>query len=781
MAPPIRAPRPTRTPHQGPRAALTETAPRARPQRFTMPLSRTDYDRSPRLSSIERDALRDYVGHLEHRQQHGGSVPELPQALARLVTPLADVTALLPPPTSSERCRHERPTLRLRRLAALVLAEVDRLDRPYWAWSAEEWWALTAHRTRATGYRCCTVGLVATAAYLLCGHILGCGDHPGKRNPIEYRVPAGLIFGPALRDTFARVQDTLRGLGYSLGPQLGRTPQGMFYIALHAQSPYLKDWTPDILRTAYWHAATTRQTRSAITSVARALHALQFVPGPVVLRPTGSGTAERPVGVSESWWRLLAHWYETSTLRERTRRATYHQLCQVARWLAETHPEITSLEEWPQAVAAEFLGAVTQRWTHGQYAGPCGQQRFARSGDRGRPLRAGGMAHILSAVRTLLRDYETWGWGTVPFRPALLSLSRSLRGQLGPKPRVIDAVHFAKLLYAATHVTEADLPAGSIQHYPLAMVQALAVVWTHAGLRSDEIARLPVGCIRWPHADERIPGSTDVVPKEAIAYLTVPDNKTSQTFTKAVHPAVGRAIDTWQAIRPAQPTVIDPTSRHPVDYLFAMRGRRVARAYVNRSLIPMLCTKMGVPDRDHLGRITSHRARTTLASLLLNAPDGMSLTELASWLGHVSLSSTAYYAAITPLRQAHALARASRAVFSVDVLIDLERLGQAVPGVIKYDLGHGYCHYKFFSQCPHRMACARCQHYEPKPASAPQLVELQRSHAVFTHDFTLRPEEAAAMSGDDEAVAALLTRLARVPTPSGETPEALVAARRAAS
>ena len=34
-----------------------------------------------------------------------------------------------------------------------------------------------------------------------------------------------------------------------------------------------------------------------------------------------------------------------------------------------------------------------------------------------------------------------------------------------------------------------------------------------------------------------------------------------------------------------------------------------------------------------------------------------------------------------------------------------------------YDLRHGYCSYTFFEQCPHRMACARCDFYLPKSSS----------------------------------------------------------------
>ena len=40
-----------------------------------------------------------------------------------------------------------------------------------------------------------------------------------------------------------------------------------------------------------------------------------------------------------------------------------------------------------------------------------------------------------------------------------------------------------------------------------------------------------------------------------------------------------------------------------------------------------------------------------------------------------------------------------------------------------YDLGHGYCTYDFFEQCPHRMACAKCDFYMPKDSTAALLLE----------------------------------------------------------
>jgi integrase len=81
-----------------------------------------------------------------------------------------------------------------------------------------------------------------------------------------------------------------------------------------------------------------------------------------------------------------------------------------------------------------------------------------------------------------------------------------------------------------------------------------------------------------------------------------------------------------------------------VDLLLSIRAHPVAKHYINRSLIPALCAKAGVPTRDVRGNITSHRARSTIASQLYNAKEPMTLFELQAWLGHRTPSSTQHYA-----------------------------------------------------------------------------------------------------------------------------------------
>ena len=102
----------------------------------------------------------------------------------------------------------------------------------------------------------------------------------------------------------------------------------------------------------------------------------------------------------------------------------------------------------------------------------------------------------------------------------------------------------------------------------------------------------------------------------------------------------------------------------------------------------------------------------------------MTLFELQAWLGHRSPQSTQHYAKITPNTLTRAYDDAgyfARNVRTIEVLVDRDAVasGAAAAGEPwqHYDLGHGYCTYTFFEQCPHRMACARCDFYTPKDSS----------------------------------------------------------------
>ena len=170
----------------------------------------------------------------------------------------------------------------------------------------------------------------------------------------------------------------------------------------------------------------------------------------------------------------------------------------------------------------------------------------------------------------------------------------------------------------------------------------------------------------------------------------------------------------------------------------------------------------------------------SIARQVYNAKDPMTLFELQAWLGHTPPESTQHYAKLTPLTLAKAYTDAgyfARNIRAIEVLIDRDavQVGATATGTPwqYFDVGHGYCTYSFFEQCPHRMACPRCDFYVPKGSSKAQLLEAKANLQRMLVEVPLSEEERAAVEDGQAAVDKLLERLADVPTPAGPTPRSL--------
>jgi hypothetical protein len=152
---------------------------------------------------------------------------------------------------------------------------------------------------------------------------------------------------------------------------------------------------------------------------------------------------------------------------------------------------------------------------------------------------------------------------------------------------------------------------------------------------------------------------------------------------------------------------------------------------------------------------------------------------LGEWLGHSTPAATQHYAKITPTKLAKSYADAGyfgRNLRAIEVLVDQEvvRSGRAATEPWKfYDLGHGYCTYDFFDQCPHRMACAKCSFYVPKNSSQVQLVQGKANLLQLRQEIPLSDSELAAVDDGVVAMEKLLEQLADVRTPAGPTPREL--------
>jgi hypothetical protein len=236
-------------------------------------------------------------------------------------------------------------------------------------------------------------------------------------------------------------------------------------------------------------------------------------------------TDERDPRVAEEWQTWCLRWLHHST-RQRSR-CTYYSLLKAGRWLQVHHPEITSPAHWTTALAAEYVAAVDAMRVGEWIDGVAGWTSAER---RGLPLRPKAKAQHLVAMRTFLLDCQEWTWIPVRLNPTrCLRLPPSIKHQMGPDPRVIDLALWAKIVWAALNLTVDDLPHAALTNtpmYPLAMVRAVAAVWCCAALRSDEICRLRVGCVRWLREDLRVPTTGEVLPREAVCLLDIPVNKT---------------------------------------------------------------------------------------------------------------------------------------------------------------------------------------------------------------------------------------------------------------
>jgi len=545
-------------------------------------------------------------------------------------------------------------------------------------------------------------------------------------------------------------------------------PRAMCEVLVTNRSPQLEDLTFELLQKVQQR----RQKKTStlyLAAVSKVLAHRKIISAPVMrMQRPRHPNPHLLTGVPEKWVQAAKYWRENARYSARVRQATYYLLLTVGRWLAAKHPTITTPEQWDRNLAVECLTMITNM--------RCGDFRAQWVGRKprnyGKPLTPNGKMLNYTALRVFFADLQEWGVIPPRFDPyRSFTPPRSVKALVATTPRVIADDVWAKLLWAGLNVTPEDFaswrnPSGRIHtYYPIEMIRAVTLVWLFAGIRGDEIRRLRVGCVRWQPDN----GSS-------VCFLDVPVNKTGAAFTKPVDGVVGQAINAWERVRPAQAKLCDPKTGEMVDFLFLHRMRPLGEFFLNHGLIPRLCRKAGVPQNDLRGKITSHRARSTIATQLFNAKEPMSLFELQEWLGHRMPSSTQRYAKITPTKLMKSYSDAgyfSRNLRAIEVLIDQERVrsGVASDEAWKfYDLGHGYCTYDFFDQCPHRMACAKCSFYMPKGSTAAALLEGKSNLLRMRQEIPLNDAELAALDDGVSALESLLSRLATVPTPAGPTP-----------
>ena len=752
----------------------TSSFPSTRNTPWSWPINIDLYDCTPSLSEQECLELDRRFGttHRPLRKETWGM-------LQRLLQPLYDVLVHIdePRPIRSDVLR-------------VMAIEMHRRGSSFWAWTIEEWraiigpdresfaqrygWQRTSHSAGAPRQ------LLPFLAYLFCpSYPIDSLFEASQMLPLARRV-----FGRGpIEEAVQRLSTVLRSWGYQVHERqsYAKLRMTVVYLLLCNRSPYLEDLSFELLETVYL-SCTTPLVRGQMLQVSHALCALGIITRPLS-RGKGARRSEENVkdeNTSEEWVTWCERWRKQTT-REHPN-TVYYQTLKVGRWLKATHPAITSPAQWTYELAVEFV-ATANEMKMGEWVSADHLSRTPRS-RIGQPLRPGAKALLLGGIRTFFRDCQEWNWIPIRFNPLrAFRLSASIRNAIGPKPRVVKRELWAKILWAALNLEEKDLPvdAGESNFYPIEMVRAIAVVWCFAALRSDEIQRLRVGCVRWQYEDVMIPETGTILPKDATCFLDIPVNKTSSAYTKPVYPLVGKRINAWERVRPTeQLQEVDKKTGESVQFLFSFRGKRVSHRYINRSLIPLLCHKSGIPLEDSRGKITSHRARATIASMLYNAKEPLDVFQIQKYLGHKHLSSTQHYLQVDPTKLASQVAKAGyleQNLATIEVLLDQDavRSGAAARGEPwkYYDLGHGYCVNDFWASCAHRMACARCPFYRPKESLADQLLEGQANLLRMLEFVHLTEEEKLLVTEGIELHQALIEQLADTPTPTGLTPREL--------
>ncbi|MDZ7578637.1 MAG: site-specific integrase [Candidatus Nanopelagicales bacterium] len=738
--------------------------------KWSFPLPWASYDRSVGLTHAEVVSLVELGPAYLRRSRARGAATRTGQwdRLSRLVGPLDDARALLHHVDDANNRRASRDA------AGLILGHCAATQRSYWGWTASDWAALCCGSAQEFRGRRTTASATATRPFVIAlGAVIGGFTAVERLGTFNRLHLAQLVFGSdAVSESMRRAGEVLDRWGYrGVLTDSSRWRGALSQAMLINASPRLEDLTTEAFTRLRAHPGNSEHHGTMIYALQRAVAWLGHCDPPI---RTGNAVLVI-LGADPAWISAVQRWYETSTLTPKVRAIIRTLMAKAGRWLARNHPDITEPAQWTRQTCAAWVAAV-DRMAVGDYV----QRRDALGGRAGTPLSPRTKAHVLMATRTFFRDCQEWEWFPRRFDPArALGVPRSVSALISTDPRLIADDIWAKLLWAGLNLQPADLPGTSATtYYPMELIRAVTLTWLFSGLRSDELTRLRRGCVRWQHDGNTIPADArDVLADDAICLLDVPVHKTGTAFTKPVDPLVGQALEAWQAIRPEQPRTLDRKTSERIDLLFAVRGHPVARNYINRTIIPALCSKAGVPTSDIRGKITSHRARSTIASQLYNAKEPMTLFELQTWLGHRTPNTTQHYAKISPNTLSKAYTEAgyfARNVRTIEVLIDRDAVAAGAPAAGQpwqhYDLGHGGCSYTFFEQCHHRMACARCDFYTPKDSTKAQLLEAKGNLQRMLATIPLTDDERAAVDDGHTAVDALLARLANIPTPAGPTP-----------
>jgi integrase len=216
--------------------------------------------------------------------------------------------------------------------------------------------------------------------------------------------------------------------------------------------------------------------------------------------------------------------------------------------------------------------------------------------ERGRPYGVVSRAHIVDAVRCLLRWAVSTGHLDRDLTAGILKPAGTRRGL----PRGVDAEQVAALLAVCD-------PATAIG----ARDRAVAMILVRLGLRAGEVARLQLDDIDWANGHLKVTGK-------------------GREHTLPIPVDVGQALAAWLRLRPAA-----------LDRAVFVRMKAPRRMMATSAISGIVARLSGVAGIDP---IYAHRLRHTAAMDVLAA--GGTLAEAKELLGHVYTATTMAYAKV---------------------------------------------------------------------------------------------------------------------------------------
>ncbi len=708
---------------------------------FRMPIVPSDYlDRDPALSEEERKGIA-FLLTLSSGQYR--AFEQQVVQLKRVTHPLLDVFALF------EQWRPKKSQVRRQHFLKYFLRHVLQTNILYWGWSSSIWeTVIDAAPTQSTGKahreepghtisspNCLLAHL---AAYLFADVLYLTGNRA-----FPARKMGEIIFGSELfQTTLDRVMEPWLAAGFTNKPGC----QGRFIFAtvlalLINRNPFLEAITPSSLR-ALQDLNLKRGVRNRVGQLQHVLFSLDL------LAPDGLDETERRQAVppfrAESFaeirprwgaW-LQAFWQQTPISKSSRNRITRDVLT-ACRWLAQRYPQVTEPSQWTSEIASQYVAYVCNEATVYDYASSRQRQRITNhlKQRQGEPLKPSSKKARLVSLKGFFRCLQKYSYevdGRMEPRLALswkpddtLATPEAVRAQLQPNPRNIEEEAWLKLIWTACtlDVETVKEAAPGTKMYPLPLWRAVALVWVTGCRRRDEIRRLPLDCVRSEWAPEMVDEcGVQLEQAENLWYLLVPTNKYRGTFWTPIPKYTADAILAWKAIRPQnQSPLEDRKTGERTAYLFQYRGRMIGEAFINESLIPLLCKAAGLTDgegkpyKDAIGPITSHRARASTAYYLKAM--GMSPYDIGKLLGHTNPNRTLPWYLKENL---HHLGRMYRKANPLDrtvhALLDTNAAGKGEPCVFYYlaDSQDGrprLCGNPNFRTCYHQLQCAECEAY----------------------------------------------------------------------